>query len=69
MRGSWPGLAARHDRPLDGGLGIGAGDEALFGHPVQRVVTAPQRRVHVHERALPRVALQDAGDEGRLIDA
>ena len=39
-----------------------------LGHPLERVVAAPQRRLHVDVGALPHVALDDAGDERRFLE-
>ncbi len=50
-------------------LGLLPRDELHLRHPVEGVVAAAQRRLHVHVRALPDVALQDAGDQGGLFEA
>ena len=45
-----------------------ARDVPDFRHARQRVVAPPHRGVHVHVRALPDVALEDAGDERRFLE-
>ena len=44
------------------------GDEAFVGHAIERVVAAAAGRLRIHERALPDVALDDAGDGRRLFE-
>src|SRR3546814_16791499 len=60
-----PRPAARHDRTGLGGDGLLEWQEALFSHPLERIVAAAERGVHVHVRALPHVALQDRSDMRR----
>ena len=43
-------------------------DEAFFGHPLQRVVAPARRGLRVDVRALADVALNDPGDERRLLE-
>ncbi len=45
-----------------------ARDEALDGHPLERVVAAAQGRLGIDERTLPDVALDDAGQGRALLE-
>ena len=40
----------------------------FVGHALERVVAAAHGRLRVHERALPHVALDDAGDRRRFFE-
>jgi hypothetical protein len=50
-------------------FGGSRGDEAFVGHPLERVVAAALGRLGIDERALADVALDDAGDRRRLLEA
>ena len=67
-RGGGRGLAPQNNRFGTRGVGLGRCDEPDVRHPRQRVVAAPQRRLHVHVRALPDVALQNAGNQRRFLE-
>ncbi len=62
------GIGANHDRFLLQFLRLRRRDVADLRHPAEGVVAAPERRLAIHIRALADVGLEDAGDEGRLLD-